>query len=195
MENTKGMKRIRVAMCGDTMVGKSSLLRRFSTGNFTEKMVSTIAGSFHSQYVKHMGETVSLEMWDTAGSERYHSVIPAFFKSAGAVIIVYDVTAQESFQNVGFWLDLSRNNAPVEAKFFLVGNKIDLSDKQVVTHEEGNDKAGEMGCPFVETSAKTGEGIDILFSMLAMVPPNGFVETTVSGTAVIDMDRKKKGCC
>jgi small GTP-binding protein len=175
------------------MVGKSSILKRFSTGEF-KKLNSTIAGAFHSQFVKYGGETVSLEIWDTAGSERYHAVIPSFFKSTAAVVIVFDVTNLESFENVGFWLDFARNNSPVEVKFFLVGNKIDLS-KRLVSFDDGTRKAAEIGCPFIETSAKTGEGIDNLFSELANVPPNGFVDTAMGEGVVIDMDKKRNGCC
>jgi small GTP-binding protein len=187
------MKRIRVVLCGEASVGKSSIIKRFATGAFSDVSSETVAGAFHSQYVKFNKETIVLEIWDTAGSERYHSVIPSFFKNAAGVIIVYDITIRASFDTVQYWLTFAHSNAPDGARLFLVGNKTDLFTERTVHLEEGKAYAESHGfAAFAETSAKTGESIDNLFAMFADVPPNGFVEAKPRG-GIISLD--KRNCC
>jgi small GTP-binding protein len=187
------MKRIRIVLCGEATVGKSSLIQRFSTGTFYSSCPETIAGAFHAAKVRINGETLVLEIWDTAGSERYHSVIPAFFRSAAAVAIVYDITSMASFTNVNYWLEFTRENSPETAKLFLVGNKIDLFDLRVVPFDDGKSWAETHGLEaFAETSAKTGEFVDSFFALLASVPPNGTVDSEVEGQVI---SLEPKGCC
>jgi small GTP-binding protein len=187
------MKRIRVVFCGDLSVGKSSIIKRFATGSFNEFVCETVAGVFHSQFVRLNGETISLEIWDTAGAERYHSVIPAFFKNAAAVVVVYDITARSSFDAVPYWISFSRQNAPEGARIFLAGNKTDLFAVRAVAYDEGVQcRNSNQFVAFTETSAKTGEEIDNLFALLADVPPNGLVDAQARGE-VISLDRRK--CC
>jgi small GTP-binding protein len=156
-------------------------------------MGSTVAGAFHSSYVRHVGEVIALEIWDTAGSERYHSVIPSFFRNAAAVVICFDLTVQQTFESVNYWHDFTIKNAPVGARIFLVGNKTDLFVARTVLREEGEAYAAGHGFEaYWETSAKTGESVDTLFAMLSNVPANGLVEGEIRGE-VITLDQKK--CC
>jgi small GTP-binding protein len=188
------MKRIRVVLCGEASVGKSSIIKRFSTGTFSDAIGGTIAGAFHSSYVRHEGEIIALEVWDTAGSERYHSVIPSFFKNAAAVVIVFDLTGRETFEAINYWRDFARSNAPLGVPLFLVGNKSDLFDRRAVLFEESKGWANGNGfASYTETSAKTGDSIETLFGMLSDVPANGVVEAEIRGE-VISLD-KKKNCC
>lgn len=186
------MNRVRVVVCGDTAVGKSSIIHRFATGEFRTKTEQTIGGSFHSQCVKTgANENLCIELWDTAGSERYRSVIPSFFRNSAAVVIVYDVTSRETFTNLEFWLNFARENAPASAMIFIAANKIDLFDKRVVTMDEGHLFYEEHECKdFVEVSAATGEGIQNLFGMLTQVPPNGKAEMEVAQSA----EKEKRSC-
>jgi small GTP-binding protein len=187
------MKRVRAVFCGETSVGKSSIIKQFSTGTFTGAVPETIAGAFHSSYVRHNGETIALEVWDTAGSERYHSVIPSFFKNAGAIVVVYDITARSTFETLQFWSDFARNNSPSNAPQFLVGNKSDLFSARAVPFEDGKQWAATHGfLAFLETSAKTGEGIENIFAILADVPANGVVEAELR-REVISLDKSQ--CC
>jgi small GTP-binding protein len=187
------MKRVRIVLCGEASVGKSSLLKRFASGEFTDSISSTVAGAFQSSYVKHNGEVIALEIWDTAGSERYHSVIPSFFKNATAVVICFDLTSRVTFEALSYWTDFTTTNAPAEVRMFLVGNKIDLFAGRQVVYEEGSgyaDRKGFVG--YSETSAKTGQGVDDLFALLSSVPTERVELGEVTG-AVISLDRKK--CC
>jgi small GTP-binding protein len=187
------MKRIRVVICGEASVGKSSIIKRFATGTFSETNCATIAGAFHSSYVRRNGEIIALEIWDTAGSERYHSVIPSFFKNAAAVVIVFDLTLRASFDSVNYWRDFASQNAPESTRLLLVGNKSDLFANRTVLIEEGKALVGAGSfAAYAETSARTGESIDNLFSMLSDVPPNGVVQPEVRGE-VISLDKEQ--CC
>jgi small GTP-binding protein len=187
------MKRVRVVFCGEAHVGKSSIIQRFSKNTFLE-IESTVAGAFHSAVVSYDGTVVSLELWDTAGSERYHSVIPSFFRNASAVVIVYDVAKRETFDRLAWWIEFARTNSPEDAVIYIVGNKVDLFRERIVTFDEGKGGADDAHCAaFTETSAKTGEEIDTLFMLLASSPGRGVVLTEYKGD-VIEL-RKQSGCC
>jgi small GTP-binding protein len=186
------MKRVRAVFCGEALVGKSSIIHRFCTERFID-LKTTVAGAFHSACVKVADQTVSMELWDTAGSERYHSVIPAFFRGACAVVVVYDVTSRESFDRTRYWFEFARVHSPDTCKVFLVGNKIDLSRTRAVSFEEGAQCSKDHRLAgYTETSAKSGEAIDILFALLAHLPGDGFGDVAVSGPVRKLQDRP---CC
>jgi small GTP-binding protein len=190
------MKRVRAVFCGEQQVGKSSIIHRFANKTFRHT-ASTVAGAFRSALVQYDNEVVSMELWDTAGSERYHSVIPSFFKNASVIVVVYDVTKRATFDRFEYWLQFARDNSPEDALTFLVGNKIDLFGERVVGLEEG------LACAernqfvgLVETSAKTGEAIDTLFAHLAATPGCGTVEIDEKEEVIVlTNDRKRSTCC
>lgn len=185
------MKRIRGVLCGEASVGKSALLRCFSNQPFQENLTPTIAGAFFSKIITVHDEQVSVEIWDTAGSERYHSVIPSFFRNASAIAIIYDITNRDSFLNLKFWHEFAQMNAPPGTPIFVVGNKVDLDAKRTVSYQEGKQYMQYIeAAAFLETSAKTGEAVDGLFVMFAnadgTITPEGFAPS---------VRREKRGCC
>jgi small GTP-binding protein len=185
------MKRVRVVFCGEADVGKSSIIQRFSKDVFTE-VSTTVAGAFHSACVSYSDALVFLELWDTAGSERYHAVIPSFFRNASAIVIVYDVTNRDSFDRLGWWVEFTCANAPADVDRFLVGNKVDLFAERAVSFDEGDTFADVAGFEaFTETSAKTGEEVETLFALLATSQGNGTVNA-VQGTVRV---LREPGCC
>jgi small GTP-binding protein len=186
------MRRVRAVFCGEALVGKSSIIHRFATKTFSE-MTSTVAGSFRSPLVQYGDEVVQLELWDTAGSERYHSVIPSFFKTASAVVVVYDITSRESFTRLPYWIEFTRSHSPEDCQVLLVGNKTDLSRKRAVTFEEGHTiLESHHLAVFTETSAKSGESIDTLFWHLAGLPGSGTVERPEEAPVI---QLREPGCC
>ena len=186
------MKRVRGVLCGEASVGKSALLRCFSDQPFQENSTSTIAGAFYSKIVTNKNEKINLEIWDTAGSERYHSVIPSFFRNASAIAIIYDITNRVSFENLKFWSDFASMNSPPGTEIFVVGNKIDLEDLRVVSYEEGKRFSQTIEAQsFLETSAKTGEAVDGLFTLFANV--EGVVLPEVN--ASLKSGTKSGKCC
>ena len=107
---------------------------------------------------------------DTEGSERYHSVVPSFFRNASVVCVIYDVTNRESFEKLAFWFNLAEQSGPSQVPIIVVGNKIDLENKRQVSFDEGKLYCNNMKAhAFLETSAKTGEAVDGLFTLVASV--------------------------
>ena len=185
------MKRVRGVLCGEASVGKSALLRCFSDQPFQENSTSTIAGAFYSKILTIKNQQVNLEIWDTAGSERYHSVIPSFFRNASAIAIIYDITNRASFENLKFWSEFVSMNAPPDAVIFIVGNKVDLEENRVVSYEEGKRFCQSIEAhSFLETSAKTGEAVDGLFTLFANVEGTILPETSAKVKTT-----KNNKCC
>lgn len=122
-------------LIGDTGVGKSCLLLRFADDSFTENYISTIGVDFRFRTVKVDKKTVKLQIWDTAGQERFRTITSAYYRGADGIIMVYDVTSEESFNHINDWfIEVNRYAAENTCKL-LVGNKIDLADKLVPTEK------------------------------------------------------------
>ncbi len=148
---------------GDQNVGKSSILNRFLNDTFMEDYQATIGLDFQSKNVQIDNQDIHLLLYDTAGQEKFRSLIPMYTRDADIILLVYDITNKESFVNLSLWLkDLTNINFD-EAIICIVANKIDLNEKRVVNLEEGEKFAEEHDFIFQEISAKTGEGFSELF--------------------------------
>ncbi|PFH37569.1 putative Ras-related protein Rab-5C [Besnoitia besnoiti] len=156
----------KTVLLGDASVGKSSLVIRFVKNTFSDTMETTIGAAFFTQTLQIDGRTVKFEIWDTAGQERFSSLAPMYYRGAAAAIVVYDQSNMASFDRAQVWvqqLQLSGNSNIVIA---LAANKMDLPHKQVDL-SLGRQYAEENGLLFIETSAKTGQNVQQLFSMIA----------------------------
>lgn len=157
--------RYKVAIVGAGGVGKTTLLRRFATGKFQESRIMTIGVDFETIEVELKGQPIKLTVWDLAGQERFAPFRDSFYKGASAVALVFDVHDQGSFDDLPQWLEETRGVVP-DAYLVVNGNKTDLP--RVVTPEVGKAYAGSINAAYVETSAKTGEGIPQFFRYLAI---------------------------
>jgi small GTP-binding protein len=115
--------------------------------------------------------TVRLQLWDTAGQERFRSLIPSYIRDSSVAVVVYDITSQKSFQQTRKWVDDVRGERGSDVIIVLVGNKTDLSEKREVKAEDGEAEAKRLGCLFVETSAKVGHNVKVLFKRIAQALP------------------------
>ena len=148
---------------GDQNVGKSSILNRFLNDTFVEEYQATIGLDFQSKNVQIDNQDIHLLLYDTAGQEKFRSLIPMYTRDANIILLVYDITNKESFENLSLWLkDLTNININ-EVIVCIVGNKIDLTEKREVTNEEGQKFGEEHDFIFQEVSAKTGDGFSELF--------------------------------
>ena len=156
---------IKILTLGDTMVGKSSIVLRFSDNKFDDNIFSTIGIDFKTKFMK-VGETsVKVLIWDTAGQEKFQNIAKNYYKGANGVLLVYDISSRKSFQRVDFWLKELKDNNRIEDLFIcLVGNKIDLEDKRTISTEEGKKYADNNNIHFFEVSAKISKGIEDLFN-------------------------------
>jgi Ras-related protein Rab-1A len=133
---------------------------------FTESFISTIGVDFRFRTVKIGDKTVKLQIWDTAGQERFRTITSAYYRGADGIIMVYDVTARESFNHVKEWLVEVDKYASADTCKLLIGNKSDRSDRQV-SEQDGLSLARELGMPFLETSARTAENVEAAFVRMA----------------------------
>ena len=148
---------------GDQSVGKSCILNRFLNDTFIEDYQATIGLDFQSKNVQIDNQDIHLLLYDTAGQEKFRSLIPMYTRDANIILLVYDITSKESFNNLSQWLkDLTNININ-EVILCIVGNKIDLNEKREVEFDEGKKFAEEHDFIFNEISAKTGEGFSELF--------------------------------
>lgn len=157
----------KLVLIGDSGVGKSCLLLRFADDAFTESYISTIGVDFRFRTVKIDKKTVKLQIWDTAGQERFRTITSAYYRGADGIIMVYDVTAQDSFDHVNDWLKEVNRYASEGTCKLLVGNKSDRSTEKVVTAEQAKDFADDIGIPFLETSAKSAANVEEAFLTMA----------------------------
>lgn len=151
----------KLLVIGDAGVGKSSMLLRFTDDSFDEHIQSTIGVDFKVKHVDIMDKRVKLTIWDTAGQERFRTLTSSYYRGAQGIVMVYDVTRRDTFQNLEEWLRevnlYSPNNGEGVVKL-LVGNKIDL-EGQTVLRENAEAWAKRQGMLFLEASAKTRTGI------------------------------------
>lgn len=157
----------KLLLIGDSGVGKSCLLLRFADDTYTESYISTIGVDFKIRTIELDGKTIKLQIWDTAGQERFRTITSSYYRGAHGIIVVYDVTDNESFNNVKQWLHEIDRYACENVNKLLVGNKSDLTSKRVVSTEQGKEFADSLGIEFLETSAKTSTNVEQAFLTMA----------------------------
>lgn len=151
---------------GDSSVGKSSILLRFTDDTFSERHAATIGVDFKTRDMNFRGKLIRVTVWDTAGQEKFRSLTASYYRGTHGVVLVYDVTSRESFASVDRWLsEVQTYCGEDECVRVLVGNKIDLEARAVST-QEGQAYAREKKMVFIETSAKTRDGIRQTFEEL-----------------------------
>lgn len=157
----------KLVLLGESAVGKSSLVSRFSKNKFDEFRESTIGAAFLTQSVRLDNDTtVKFEIWDTAGQERYKSLAPMYYRNANAAVVVFDLTSPSSLGRAKSWIKELQLQASEQIVIALVGNKLDLDNRQV-PRETAESYATEAGLLYFEASAKTGENVNAIFKALA----------------------------
>jgi small GTP-binding protein len=152
---------LKIVFLGDSGVGKTCLLRRWSSDQFSSREPSTIAAGVESMDAEIGDSTYRLVLWDTAGQENYRSLAPSTVRGARAAILVFDVTSQDSFDGLPTWIDIMHNSA--DCGFVIVGNKVDVHSERQVQFDSGDEFAKSHGVSYYETSARTGQGVEDLF--------------------------------
>ena len=192
---------------GDQGVGKSCILNRFMYDTFTEEYQATIGLDFQSKNVQIDNQDIHLLLYDTAGQEKFRSLIPMYTRDANIILLVYEVTSKDSFLHLNHWLNDLTTVKKEEVIFVVVGNKTDLEDKREVSREEGEQFAKDNDYLFAEVSAKTGEGFPDLFyknlfeRIRTKFRPGGQQPTTEVKDIKLTNEQEekkkvtKKGCC
>ncbi|XP_075964123.1 ras-related protein Rab-15-like [Anarhichas minor] len=154
----------RLLMLGDSGVGKTCMLRRFTESYFDPSHISTIGVDFKMRTLELDGIKVRVQLWDTAGQERYQTITKQYYRRAQGIIFVYDITSESSFQHLVKWASDVDDYAPDEVQKILVGNKSDEELIRQVTKEQGSKLAETYGMEFFETSASTSSNVTEAFT-------------------------------
>jgi len=157
----------KLLLIGDSGVGKSCLLLRFADDTYTESYISTIGVDFKIRTLQHEGKTIKLQIWDTAGQERFRTITSSYYRGAHGIIVVYDVTDKESFNNVKHWVSEIEKYAADGVNKLLVGNKLDLASKKVVSFDEAKELADSLNIRLLEASAKNAHNVEEAFNTMA----------------------------
>ena len=201
------LPKYKLIFLGDQGVGKSCILNRFMNDTFSEEYQATIGLDFQSKNIQIDNQDIHLLLYDTAGQEKFRSLIPMYTRDANIILLVYDVASKESFNNLSNWLNDLNNINKDEVIFAVVGNKTDLDDRREVNSDEGENFAKEHDFIFAEVSAKTGDGFSVLFyknifeKMRVKFRPGGQQPTTDTNNVKYKIEEPenktetKKGCC
>jgi len=184
------MNTYKVVLIGSVFVGKSSIAKNFLHNKFNSQTESTIGCSFFRKQLTINNQTICLDIVDSAGSNRFHTLLPMYIKGAHAVLLVYDITSLESFNKIDYLLsEIKKNNN--EAIIMLVGNKLDLSNR-IIMYEEGKLFAHDHDLLFRECSACTGVNISDIFTEIASIL---IVKNPPLPKTIVLTPKKEKSCC
>ena len=156
----------RLLLIGDSGVGKSAILNRFSDNIFIKDCTTTIGVDFRIKTFKIDNDTIKVELWDTTGNKTFRDIVKIFYKRTNCVVFIYDITEHNSFKNIKKWLKESDLYAPKNVKKIIVGNKLDLENLRQVDYKESLDFAHKLNIDYIETSAKNNSNINELFSYI-----------------------------
>ncbi|KAI8893193.1 ras GTPase [Globomyces pollinis-pini] len=201
----------KVVLIGDSGVGKSNLLARFTRNEFNMDSKSTIGVEFATRSIQVDSKTIKAQIWDTAGQERYRAITSAYYRGAVGALLVYDISQQKTFESVERWLKELRDHADANIVIMLVGNKCDLNHLRAVPTEEAKEFATSQSISFIETSALEATNVETSFQNILgeiykvvsskALENEGGANKKVGGGQSINIaptDNKKKaagGCC
>nr|BAJ21276.1 Rab-family small GTPase Rab1D [Tetrahymena thermophila] len=203
----------KILLIGNSGVGKTCMLMRYSENQFTYNFYNTIGVDFKIKALRLEDKNIKLQIWDTAGQDRFRTITCSYYRGAHGILIVYDITERESFDNVKTWMVEIEKHAKKGVQKMLIGNKSDCSNR-AVSYEEGFELAKQYQIPFAETSAKNASNIDLAFTNLAKnilgsgqvlntAPSQGMkiqqnkYNTQQSGSRQVQQNQKNQGddCC
>ena len=199
---------IKLLTLGETEVGKTSIVLRYSDDKFHDNKIATIRIDFKIKIIKKGDKKIKVSIYDTAGQERFKNIVKHYYKGANGVLLIYDITKRDTFEKLEFWLeDLKENSDNLNNLFiYLIGNNNDLEERREVDFEKANNFAKEKNIPYIEVSAKTGNNIKKLFDemikgTLSKIITNEKKENNLSNSINLsfleneETSSKNKMCC
>ena len=190
----------KVLLLGDSTVGKTCFLLRYCDKTFQEAHLSTIGLDYRLKTMTlQNGKNIKLQIWDTAGQDRFRAITRNYYKGANGIILIYDITNLQSYENVKNWIAQIREQANPNVVIYLAGNKIDVVEElRMVKTEDGQKIADEFNLPFYETSAKSGINVNKIFDDLVEKVDEIYSKLEVPKSEVKNKlydGETKKGCC
>lgn len=188
----------KILLLGDWSVGKTCFLMRYTENTFTEIHLSTVGIDYKLKNVTLDNDrVVKTQIWDTAGQERYKTITKSYIKGANGIILIYDVTNNNSFEGIKNWIKQIKDTVNSRVCVALVANKIDKENERVISKEEGEKLANELQYPFYEASAKEGININECFDNLIKQIDINYTNNPHTNTNKLNNKKKetKGGCC
>ena len=185
----------KIVLIGDTCVGKSCILVRFSDDLFEDNYITTIGVDFRFKTMVVKNKTAKIQIWDTAGQERYRSITTAYYRGAAAIIICFDSTNKESFNNLNNWIDEIGKYTDKDVDKLILMNKCDLKKERQIDKNEILNFEKENGIKILEVSAKTGEGVDKAFEYIIEKLIDKSDKKAFSPMILMEKNDKNSRCC
>jgi len=187
----------KIVLLGEAGVGKTSIITRYISGSFSQIVMTSTGSSFVAKKIElEDKKKVKLQIWDTAGQEKYRSLAKIFYQSAAVAVLVYDITLKKSFEQIKeYWVKEIKENAPEDIIIAIAANKSDDYLNQEVTMDEGKELAKSLDALFICTSAKLGNGIDELFKLSGekfLNPNKNIAESYMNKNELLEQMNKKK---
>ncbi|XP_030604851.1 ras-related protein Rab-11A-like isoform X1 [Archocentrus centrarchus] len=176
----------KVVLIGDSGVGKSNLLSRFTRNEFNLESKSTIGVEFATRSIQVEGKTIKAQIWDTAGQERYRAITSAYYRGAVGALLVYDIAKHLTYENAERWLKELQDHADSNIVIMLVGNKSDLRHLRAVPTDEAKAFAEKHGLSFLETSALDSSNVELAFQTILTAIYNIVSQRQMSGRSDSD---------
>ena len=191
---------LKVILVGNSGVGKTNLINVLTGRKFEQSIMTTTISTFVEKKMEMGNKKYNLEIWDTAGQEKFHSLTKLFIKESRIVLFVYDITDKNSFTEIKSWVKIVKEVLDDKFVMGLAGNKKDLFLKEVINEVKGKEKAKEIGAIFKLTSAKEGEGIhelmeSLLKEYIKRLNAGEFQDLDTSSKLDIKKAKKKRKCC
>lgn len=188
---------IKIVLLGDESVGKTSLLRKWTSKVYDPNSSPTIGGAAQTKRDEVEGRQYTFQIWDTAGAERYRALAPLYARDSYAAMIVFDMSQKKTYDDLNEWVSFLQAHG--EIPFIIVGNKTDLVDKLEVTIEAGIEYATSVGSQFYDASAKIGANVDLVFKELELTAVKYFIRKIPTGQAPMNIQSEEpkhdKQCC
>ena len=188
---------INIILIGDSGVGKTNVFSRYFQNKFEQNFISTIGMDRQTKFIKYQNKIYKFNISDTAGQERFRSLPIKYYQNADGALLLFDISSRESFDNISLWMnELNKNyRKTTKQTIYLIGNKIDLSNRQVTT-QEGKELAEKYGLQYYEMSCKININIYEIISRLIIDCFNNLTEGEEKTFKLKDKDKnRKKGCC
>jgi small GTP-binding protein len=199
MEAKKPDISMKLLLLGDQAVGKSSLILRYADNEFNLNIMGTAGVDLKRKNVTINNENIKVNIYDTAGHERFRQIAKNQYKGSDGIIIIYDITDKKSFENVSLWMTHIKENSESGVEIMLIGNKIDRTNERQVKSEEGLALSQKYKINFMETSAKTGENVDSAFlNLIKLIYNRNSTSAKQENNNTTALNTKKKTnskCC
>ena len=163
MQNSKYDYAFKFILVGDTGVGKTSIISRFITGEFSPDHEFTIGVEFGAKTISVNNRVIKLQIWDTAGQEQFRAVTRSYYRSSAAALVIFDTTRKETFRSVARWVEDVRNNSNKDVVLVLIGNKVDLVQERMVSRNEAAKLSQDFGMLYLQTSALRQDNVERAF--------------------------------